>query len=142
MSRGYARFHRGEFNDAAADLLHAIELRDDPYPMLFRFLARARTGEAEAAGPELELHASRLKTKAWPYAAIELLAGKRAPDATLPAAVKPEEVCEAHFYIGEWHILRGEKDAATQSLQVAADTCPKSFIESEGAVAELKRLKQ
>ena len=107
-------------------------------PMMFRFLARARAGEEAAA--ELEANAARLKTKQWPFAAIELLAGKRTPDATLSVAVAPNDVCEANFYIGQWHILRGDKPAAAKFLKVAVDTCPKTFIEFTGAVAELKRL--
>jgi lipoprotein NlpI len=106
--------------------------------MLFRFLARARAGET--AGPELEANAGRLKTKEWPFAVIELFAGKRTPEATLAAATKPEDVCEAHFYIGEWHLLRGDKAAATKGLRLATDTCPKTFTEFAAAQAELGRL--
>ena len=64
---GYARFYKGDFKEAAIDLLRVLELQDDPYVMLFRFLARARAGEN--AGPELEANAGRLKDKAWPFAA-------------------------------------------------------------------------
>jgi tetratricopeptide (TPR) repeat protein len=137
-SRGLVKFYKGEFKEAAVDLSHAVELGDDAYSMLFRFLATARAGEA--AGHEFEANATRLKSKEWPYAAIELLAGKRSPEATLPAAGKPDEVCEAHFYIGEWHLLRGDKSAATASLKIAVDTCPRYLVEYIAAVEELKRI--
>ena len=136
---GYARFYRGDFKDAAADLLRAIELKDDIYPMLFRFLARSRSGESAVS--ELEANAARLKTKEWPYAVIDLYLGRRQPDATLAAAVKPDDRCEAYFYVGQWHVLKDNKADAEAALKTALDTCPKTFIEYAAAVAEWKRLR-
>jgi lipoprotein NlpI len=88
----------------------------------------------------LEAKTSQLKSKEWPYAVIELYLGNRSPEATLSVATKDDERCEAEFYIGEWHLLRDNRTEATIALKVAADTCPKNFIEHIGAVAELKRL--
>ena len=101
--------------------------------------ATSRAGETAAA--ELEANAGRLKDKKWPYAVIELYLGKRSPEATLDAAGKPDEKCEAQFYIGQWHILKGDRSAAAAPLKAAVETCPKTFIEYVGAVVELKRLK-
>ena len=124
---------------AARDLLRTIELNDDVYTMLYRYLARGRVGEAAEA--ELEANTARLKDKTWPYAVTELYLGKRSAAATLDAAEKPEEKCEAHFYIGQWHVLKGNKAEAATALKVAVDTCPKTFIEYQAAFVELKRLK-
>ena len=136
--RGYIRFHKGDFGSAAEDLRQALALKDYAYAMLFRYLARARAGET--AGPELEANAGRLSNKNWPYAAIELLLGKRTPEATLPDAADNDEKCEAHFYIGEWHLLRGNRTSAAGWLKLAQDTCPKGTTEYYAAVAEFKRL--
>jgi lipoprotein NlpI len=57
------------------------------------------------------------------------------------AASKPEQRSEAQFYVGEWHLLQGERAQATKALQAAVDTCPKDFIEYRGAVEEMKRRK-
>jgi hypothetical protein len=108
--------------------------------MLFRYISRARLGENAAS--ELEANASRLKTKEWPYAVIELYLGKRLPDATLAAASKPEEECEVNFYIGEWHILQSRPADAEPLLRKAAEACPKPYIQYGAAQAELKRLNQ
>jgi tetratricopeptide (TPR) repeat protein len=135
--RGYIHFYKGTFKESAADLRRAVELDNDACAMLFRYLALARLGEP--AVPELEANARRLTTKEWPFAAIELLAGKRSPE-ELPAAGNPDEICRAHFYIGQWHLLRGDKGSAAASLKTAADTCPKTFIEHGAAVAELERV--
>jgi hypothetical protein len=37
-------------------------------------------------------------------------------------------------------VLDGKRDHAKASLQAAAETCPKTFIEHAGAIAEIKRL--
>ena len=136
---GRAQFSKGDFKAAAAELLRSLALNDSSYAMLFRYLARQRAGET--GGAELEANAGRLKDKKWPYAVIEMYLGKRSPEATLDAAGKPDEKCEAQFYIGQWHILKGDQTAAAAPLKAAVDTCPKTFIEYTGAVVELKRLK-
>ena len=137
-SRGRAYFYKGNFPAAAADLLNASKLTDDPYTMLWHFLARARAGQD--AKSELSDNAARLKNKTWPYVVIEFYLGKRSLDAMREAATNPNEKCEADFYAGEWHLMRGNKADARSGLRAAADTCPKSFYEYFGAVAELNRL--
>jgi lipoprotein NlpI len=138
---GLVRYGTGDFKGAAADMQRAVELRPpDAYSMLFRYLARTRDGEAAAS--ELEANATRLNAKEWPYAVVELYLGKRMPAATLSAAKKADEGCEAQFYVGQWHILKGNTAEAVTAHQLAADTCPKTFIEYQAAIVELKRLKR
>jgi hypothetical protein len=84
--------------------------------MLFRHLAKARAGEANA---------DRLKTKQWPYAVIELYLGKLSPAATLDAAVQAGGRCEGQCYIGQWHVLKASKAEAEAALKVAVENCPK-----------------
>ncbi|MEQ1577042.1 MAG: tetratricopeptide repeat protein, partial [Hyphomicrobium sp.] len=137
--RGLARFSKGDFKNAAADLLTAIQLGDGAYSVLLRFLARTRIGEAAEA--ELESNAARLKTKDWPFAVTELYLGKRSPAAMLDAAATPDDRCEAQFYIGQWHLLKGNQPEAEAGLKAAVATCDKDFPASIAAIAELKRLK-
>ena len=118
--------------------MRATELEDNAYSAIWRYLAREHVGENGAA--ELEANAARLKSKDWPYPVIELYLGGRSPAEVLSVASKPEERCEAQFYIGEWHLLRGNRAAAATALQAAADICSKDFFEYKGALAELKRL--
>jgi lipoprotein NlpI len=136
---GAARYDAGDFKGASADLLRSIEIDEDAYAMLYRFLARSRAGEAAEA--ELKANAGRLKTEEWPFAVTELYLGKRSPAATLAAAATPEHKCEAQFYLGQWHIVKGNRADAETALRAAVDTCPKSVAEYRAAVAELKRLK-
>ena len=122
------------------EIAQVIDRDDDIYAMLFRFLARAHLGETLAAG-ELEANAGRLKTKEWPYAMIEMYLGRRTPELALDAAANPDAKCEAQYYIGAWHAVKGGTAAAATALKTATDSCPKTFIEYAAAVAELKRLK-
>jgi lipoprotein NlpI len=137
---GAVKFDTGDFKAASGDLLRSLELKDEIYTMLYRYLGRARAGETLAAA-ELEVNAGRLKTKEWPYAVIEFYLGKRSLELTIDAAAKPEEKCEAQFYIGEWSILENKPAEARAALEKAAGTCPKDFLEYASAQAELKRLK-
>jgi tetratricopeptide (TPR) repeat protein len=136
--RGYTRFYQSDFKDAAADLSRSLERNDSAYPMLFRFLAQSRIGENAAAG--LEAGAGRLKTKEWPYPVIEFYLGRQGSDATLKAASNDVERCQAQFYIGEWHLLRKQVTEAATALRAAAANCPKTRLEYDAAVAEVKRL--
>jgi tetratricopeptide (TPR) repeat protein len=138
---GLLHFYKGDFKLASADLLHALELKDDLYVMLFRYLARAHTGEGEAAEAELAENAQRWKVKVWPYAFIELYLGKRSPDAMLAAAVRQSDRCLVQFYVGEWHTLKGNSGEAMTALSTAVEMCAKNSLEYRAATAELARLK-
>jgi tetratricopeptide (TPR) repeat protein len=135
--RGYAHFDRGDFADAAADLAGAAATNPYPYPSLIRFLALARAGQAT---PDLQPAMLRLNSRDWPYAVFELFLGRSDPAATLAAAQKPEERCEAQFYVGEWQLLKGDRAAARPHIEEAAGSCPKTFIEYTAAQAEVRRL--
>jgi tetratricopeptide (TPR) repeat protein len=136
---GYVRFVQADYALAVDDLRRSIDL--DPYPMLFLFLARARSGESGAEAELLD-NARRLKDKAWPFPLVEFLTGQRSPEELLGVAGNPDQTCEAHFYIGQWHLLRSAKDQAIKFLQGADQTCPRTFIERVVATAELRRLQR
>jgi hypothetical protein len=105
---------------------------DDVYAMLFRHLAKARAGEANA---------DRLKTKQWPYAVIELYLGKLSPAATLDAAVQAGGRCEGAVLHRPVARLEGEQGRGRGRAQSRCRELPEDSIEYAAAVAELKRLK-
>jgi tetratricopeptide (TPR) repeat protein len=138
-ARGYIYFEMGNFSAAAEDLLRANNLGDDPYTMLWRFLALGRLAQDGAA--ELGAKAVWLKAEDWPTPVIDFYLGRRTVEAMRAAARRPAQNCEAEFYGGEWHLLRGEVHDAKTSLQAAARACAKASKEYAAATAELKRLK-
>jgi tetratricopeptide (TPR) repeat protein len=137
-NRGVADFAQGNFSAAAADMLNVNDRDHDAYAMLWRFLARGRIGQ-DGAG-ELSANAARLNSREWVYPVIDFYLGRRSLEEVRAAARSPGEKCEAAFYIGEWQLLRGDKVAARTELETASITCPQTFDEYAGAVAELKRL--
>ena len=136
--RGIAKYREGDFNGAAGDLSRSVELKANIHAILFRYMAKTRAGETAAT--EFEATVSALKTKDWPYVVSELFLGKRSPAATLDAATKADERCEAQFYVGQWYILNRNPAEAARALQIVADTCPRTGIEYGVAVEELKRV--
>ena len=69
------------------------------------------------------------------------------PQELLEAAAHPdpkkqgEQLCEAHFWFGEYLMIKGLPEEAAQEFQTAADTCPVHFFEYWGAKSELQRLR-
>src|SRR5262249_34890868 len=99
---------------------------------------RARLGENAVS--ELEANSGRLKSKAWPYPAVELFLGRRPPDATLASAERAHDRCEAQFFVGQGYLLQTNRAQAEEVLWAAHSACPTGFVEYYAAVAELKRL--
>jgi tetratricopeptide (TPR) repeat protein len=133
---GFAHFYRGDFA-AAAD--HFREAGDGTaYRILWLHLASARMGAQDVK--TLQEKSAGLNHAEWPFPVIELFLGRRTPLETMAAAIKPNELCEAQFYLGQWHLLRDERAASIDTLRKVVKICPTDFNEYADAVAELKRL--
>jgi len=139
---GRIDFNAGDYAAAASDLARAAELKpDQAYFLIWRYLAQARAGSTDARAA-LGSDAGKLDAAKWPYPVVELYLGQRSAEATLAAPGNADDRCEAQFYIGEWRLLQDDWAAAMEALKIAADTCPKTFIEYEGSRAALKRLEK
>lgn len=146
FGRGRARFYADEFFIATSDFLRAHRLDPSVYTALWIFLARKR---ADIPGELTLAHeAGTSGAGEWPAAIVGLYLGKGTPQAVEQAAAhsdparQREQQCEAYFYTAQWHLLRAAREPALKLLREAQKTCPRTFIEHEGALAELRRLKQ
>ena len=146
FGRGRARYYAGDFMAAASDFVRAHRMDASIYTALWIFLARKR---ADIAGEKtLAQEAGTSGAGEWPSPIVGLYLGSMTPEAVQKAAVHQdaarhrEQRCEASFYIAQWHILRGNRDAASTLLRDAASTCPSTFAEHEGAIAELRRVQE
>lgn len=141
-ARGQANFSMARYEAAAADFASLLDSDAASAPAaLWLYLARARAGDQAAAAAELAARAPKLRQPEWPFAAVELFLGRTTEAATLAAATRPQEHCEARIFVGEWHVLRGDAAAAAALLRSMEADCPKFFIDDhELARAELKRL--
>jgi lipoprotein NlpI len=146
FGRGRARYYAGDFMGAASDFYRAHQLDPGMYSALWLFLARKR---ADIPGEKtLAQEAGTSGFGVWPAPVVSLYLGSATPEAVMRAASHPDAGrqrdlrCEASFYVGEWHLLRGAREPATQLLREAENTCSRTVIEYEGAIAELRRLQQ
>ena len=144
FGRGRARFYASEFMSAASDFYRAHQLSPSAYSALWIFLARKR---ADIAGEKTLAHDAGMSGgNVWPGPVIALYLGNGTPESVMRAAAHADSTrqqelrCEASFYVAQWHILRGAREPALNLLREAESTCPRTFIEREGAVAELRRL--
>jgi lipoprotein NlpI len=147
FGRGIARYYLGLFDTAASDFAASSRLDTKyAYSPIWRSLALFRSGKADLGRSESQRTAQNFTQGEWPEPVMELFSGRIDPPALLNAAENPdakkrtEQVCEAHFYLGEYQLLKNQWSEARALLQIAVDECPKTFSEFGGAVAELKRL--
>jgi lipoprotein NlpI len=149
LNRGVALFNLGRFREAMRALEQAVEARpNDAYALLWLTLARGRSGIE--VSPESVLAATDdISRVDWPWPIVAYFGGYPIDFADVvplefsveaDAVADADKDCEASFFYGQMAILQGKSAEAKQRLQHAADTCPKTFIEHAGALAELKRL--
>jgi lipoprotein NlpI len=147
FGRARARYYAGDFKAAASDFQQAHRLEPSAWSALWLYFARRRAGLA--ADKTLASDAGPSGKGEWPSEVVALYLGAldaagvlKAADAHPDAGTRGARRCEAAFYIGKWHLLGGAADAAEPLLREAEATCPRSFLEHEGAAAELRRLKR
>ncbi len=145
FGKGVAQWSQDNFDDAVATLEALAPLSPkDGYTTLWLAIAHA---SAHKSNDGLKAWSQTVDRKTWPGPLVGLFAGESSPDAVLQAAQASDEVsrdnnlCEAQFYVAEWHLLRSETAAALPYLHQAAQTCPGNNLERETTSAELKRLK-
>ena len=141
FNRGVAYFVvGGHVADAEADFNKANELGPkDAYAALWLDLAERRNNVPS----HLALAARRLDMTVWPAPLIRHLLGDISTEQTLAAAFDSDpkrklgQTCEANFYSGEFALLNKNTGEALRLLRLAASDCPRGFIESTAAIAEL-----
>jgi lipoprotein NlpI len=140
-ARAQANFSMARYEAAAADFSRVLDFdAASGGAALWLYLSRARGGDQAAAATDLAARAPKLRQPEWPFAAVSLFLGQGSVEATLAAAKRPDERCEARIFVGEWHLLRGDAAAAAASFDSMND-CPPFFIDyHEVAQAERKRL--
>ncbi|MGZ9004001.1 MAG: tetratricopeptide repeat protein [Burkholderiales bacterium] len=144
FGRGRVRFYAGDFMLSASDLIRAHQLDPSVYTALWLFLARKRAG----IHGEQTLEQEAAVTGSWPDPVVALYLAKSTPEAVQKGAAhadptrQRDQRCEANFYVAQWHLLRGQHDAAYPLLRQALSGCRSTFVEHEGAVAEVRRVQK
>jgi lipoprotein NlpI len=144
-NRGLARYFQGEFALAARNFAQVRQMKPDAYVAIWLYLARTRNGESVRS--EFEQDVRALAGDAWPAPVLRTYLGQIGPEAVLAASghsdarIQAEQRCEADYYLGQWHLIRGEPERAVAYFRAAQNQCPRFFLEYTGAAAELGRLK-
>jgi lipoprotein NlpI len=141
FNRGVAYFViGGRTADAEADFKKTSELSPtDAYAALWLDLAERRNNVPS----HLAHAAKKLDMTAWPAPIIRHFLGDLSIEQTLAATsdadpkTKLGQTCEANFYGGELALLKKSKQEALRLFRLAATDCPRGFVESTAAIAEL-----
>jgi lipoprotein NlpI len=143
QNRGFVNFYLGRFAASGEDFRPGAA--SDPYIAIWRYLARARSGQADTR--ELALNTIvKLDRAVWPGPVIALYLGQMEPAQVVAAAAtgdakkRREQGCEVSFYLAEHAVLHVEIGDAQRLLREALERCPSGFVEHSAAEAELKRL--
>jgi lipoprotein NlpI len=146
FGRARARFYSGDFKGAIPDLQQALKVEPNSYTVIWLYLARMRAGApSDEANELLEQGTADIRGGSWPWPIVALYVGRTDVDSVMAAATdrdakrQRDQLCEAAFYVAEWHLVRNERDRALAQLKTAQSECPRDFMEHEGAVAELRR---
>lgn len=137
--RGLAHYALADYESASTDLRRAINLKANPYDILFLHLACVRMGESS---DELRANLEKLPKAEWPAPIFNLFLDSMSPEDVKALALGAAQLAEAHFFAGQFHLHHKNMDAAIDALQTAAEDCPNFFLERAIALAELKSLKQ
>ena len=143
---GHVHFYQSNFIDAEKYFEGTIAQQStDVYNGLWLYLSVAHQGE-DATAALKKISANYELTK-WPGQVVQLYLGTQTREAVLAAAEDSdpqksnEQHCEAYFYLGEYALLKEHKLEAVELLQKSIRTGVSTFVEFQGATAELTRLK-
>jgi lipoprotein NlpI len=142
-NRARIHFYRGNFDAAAEDFRFAEQAdAGNGYSLLWRYVAEARSGVVDRAG--LFKGASFVRD-GWPKPLVQHFVGGVGEAEMLAAAAadpaeRQERQCEAHFFLGQNHILAGANEAAIAALRQALALCPRHMVEHHATRVELRRL--
>jgi lipoprotein NlpI len=119
-------------------------LPDNGYAILWRHLARARSGKGSAE--ELRQAAAALDHAEWPWPVIAAFLGEADRGAVIAAAQRGEpdgaaqRGCEAAFFLGEKAVLERDYATARELLGEGAKICRPGTIEYPSSRFEFARL--
>jgi tetratricopeptide (TPR) repeat protein len=145
-ARAWTSFYRGRFPESARDFARAQEIEPSLWKALWIYVASARAGDDRKH--ELRARSRAHRQEAGPLQVVALFLDETTPDAVLRAARRADPtdrtrmICDAHFYIGQYHLIRGQREQAVPQLREARSRCPAASNERIAAAAELRRLQQ
>ena len=144
---GLIEYWKRDYAKAAQQFQRAVEAStstDAAYRALWLSLANSQQGKSR--DPNVDQALQSVGADSWPGPILRFLQGTISEQDLLRAAKKPdnenalERICEAHFYMGEYHAAKGDTQKARAEFEEVLKTNVKDFVEYKFARSELKRL--
>lgn len=145
--KGRVAFYQGDFATAMryfAQASRSVAHDGQIYAAIWANVAALRAGRPAVLKLQLSSDGSRSR---WPVPVAQLLLGERTVEEVLQRADSSNPrtylsmQCEAHFYIGQHHLIQGRREQARESFQAAVDTGKSDDLEYDWALRELESLK-
>ena len=95
---------------------------------------------------ELVKSTGKIDSTRWPAPILKLMLGRSDPQSLLKTLdlfsgdQLREKACEVFFYVGQYYLIEGNPEAAVNYFRRALGTGITSYIEYNGAKAELTRM--
>jgi lipoprotein NlpI len=147
LSRGHAYFLKGDYRAAQSDFRHVAEkasAEQQLHALIWLYLASQRLGEdGRSIVSAIRSHAD---LSSWPGPAVMLFLGEATPEAMLARAWSFDsktgllQRCEAYFFLGQYYLLAGNREAARAAFSESFATGVKTYLEFAYSRLELKRL--
>ncbi len=143
--RGMAKLYDGVVIAAVDDLKTAVSLDPrDGYKRLWLWIVMARAGQNDSkeSGPSIKENSP----DRWPMPLLALYERKATTEEvfskarTASAADQTDQICEAHFYVGELYLQQGRREDAKDEFKAANASCPTDFLEYAATRAELRTM--
>jgi lipoprotein NlpI/transglutaminase-like putative cysteine protease len=145
--RAISRFYAGKLEAAADDLARAVESDDKEqqvYSGLWLSWTQQRLGKPL---PDAVLLRAKAEPRGdWPRPALAVMAGALTPKEMLELIERKTgddrtmALSEGYFYLGQYHLGRGDKAKAREFFQRARDQNVMIYLEHAAAGFELRRL--
>ena len=139
-ARGALNFLLGHYQDATNDFKRYLKLRpDDSYRLLWLYMSEKNLQPDKST--DLANYTDGVSLDIWPGAMVRLFLGQ-VPVENVVKALSDNmgkwtngTRCEAYFYLGQYYLLRGERNNALQFFRKAVATKATGYMEYEFAVA-------
>ena len=149
LNRGIALYYGDRADLASQDLSTFYKLDEtDPFRALWLYFAKSEENPQNAL-KHLSTMRSALDSNHWATNIIDLFLGQVSESELLSSLLEgvtnqstlTERLCEAYFYLGKYHMAKGNNGRAANYFKLALSTNVYDYVEHRYARLELSRLR-
>jgi tetratricopeptide (TPR) repeat protein len=137
---GYLNYYAGHFEVTAAVLARVNGQKLEPHNAIIQYFAQLRSGSAAIISKDLYKALALTPAGQWPSPLVSLALDKANSESVIAAANTPDDLCEAHYFIGQWHLVHKRKAEAAAASNAALQNCVPDSALYVAAQIELRRL--